>query len=211
MALTGIILFGWITAHMLGNLKLYLGSEALNHYAEWLRAMGYPLLPHTAALWISRIVLVVCGWLHIQAATQLTLMNWEARPVGYERKETVVAGYASRTMRWSGVLLALFVVFHLMHLTWGNLHPGAPFKVGEVYYNVVTGFQVVWVSIFYIVANILLGFHLFHGLWSMFQSMGWNNPKFNPWRRWFATAFAWIITLGNISLPLAVLTGVVRL
>lgn len=211
MALTGIILFGWITAHMIGNLKLYLGQEALDHYAEWLRMLGYPLLPKAVGLWLSRITLIVCAWLHIQAATQLTLMNWAARPDAYERKETVVAGLSARTMRWTGVLIAVFVLFHLMHLTWGNFHPGAPFEQGHVYYNVVTGFQVVWVALFYILANILLGFHLFHGLWSLFQSMGWNNPKFNPWRRWFATAFAWIITLANISLPIAVLTGVVHL
>lgn len=208
MAVTGIILFGWITAHMLGNLKLYLGAEHLNEYGHWLRNMGAPALPEATALWISRIVLIVCGWLHIQAATQLTLMNRQARPDDYEKREYEASDFPSRTMRWGGVLLLIFVVFHLLHLTTGDAHPR--FIFGDVYHNVVTGFQVVWVSLFYILAQIALGMHLYHGLWSMFQSLGWNHPRFNRWRRTFATAFAIIIAAVNISFPVAVLTGLVR-
>jgi succinate dehydrogenase / fumarate reductase cytochrome b subunit len=208
MAVTGIILFGWITAHMLGNLKLYLGAEHLNEYGEWLRNMGAPALPEATALWISRITLLVCGWLHIQAATQLTLMNWKARPDEYKEREYEASDLASRTMRWGGVLLLAFVIFHLLHLTTGDAHPS--FRPGDVYHNVVSGFQVVWVSAFYILAQIALGMHLYHGVWSMFQSLGWNHPRFNPWRRTFATAFAVIIAVVNISFPLAVLTGLVR-
>jgi succinate dehydrogenase / fumarate reductase cytochrome b subunit len=207
MAVTGIILFGWITAHMLGNLKLYLGQEALDHYAEWLRTMGAPLLPATAALWISRIVLIVCTWLHVQAAVQLTIMNRQARPEGYTGRRYEEADFASRTMRWSGVLLIAFVIFHLMHLTWGNAHQD--FRFGQVYHNVVTGLQVVWVALFYIAAQIALGLHLYHGLWSMFQSLGWNHPRFNSWRRTFAVAFSIFIALGNLSFPIAILAGVV--
>ena len=174
MAVTGIVFFGWITAHMIGNLKLYMGAAHLDEYAHWLREMGAPMLPHTTALWISRIVLLVCAWLHIQAATQLTLLNWKARPDEYKERDYEAADYASRTMRWGGVLLIAFVIFHLMHLTWGNVHHD--FRTGEVYHNVVSGFQVLWVSLFYIAAQIALGMHLYHGLWSMFQSLGWNHP-----------------------------------
>jgi succinate dehydrogenase / fumarate reductase cytochrome b subunit len=121
---------------------------------------------------------------------------------------TVSSGYAARTMRWGGVILLLFVIYHLLHFTWGVVHPS--FIAGDVYHNVVTGFQVWWVSLFYIAAQVALGLHLYHGLWSSFQSLGWNHPRFNLWRDGFAHAFAWVITLGNISFPVAVLTGLVR-
>lgn len=208
MAVTGIFLFGWITAHMFGNLKLYLGPEHLNEYAKFLITMGAPLLPNKTALWIVRLLLIVCVWLHIQAATQLTLMNRAARPVGYRDREYVVGTYAARTMRWGGVIILLFVIYHLLHLTFGTVHPN--FIENDVYHNVVTGFQVWWVDAFYILANLALGLHLYHGLWSMFNSLGWNNPKFNNWKKVFATAFALLITAGNVSFPIAVLTGLVR-
>lgn len=208
MAVTGIFLFGWITAHMFGNLKLYLGPEHLNEYAKFLITMGAPLLPNKTALWIVRLLLIVCVWLHIQAATQLTLMNRAARPVGYRDREYVVGTYAARTMRWGGVIILLFVIYHLLHLTFGTVHPN--FIENDVYHNVVTGFQVWWVDVFYILANLALGLHLYHGLWSMFNSLGWNNPKFNNWKKVFATAFALLITAGNVSFPIAVLTGLVR-
>ena len=208
MAISGMILFAWILIHMLGNMKIYMGAEALNHYAEFLRTMGSPVLPAQTALWISRITLIVLAWLHIQSATQLTLMNRKARPVGYQRKDFVEADYASRTMRWGGVAIALFVVYHLLHLTTGQVH--SDFVAGDAYHNVVSGFQNLGVSRVYIAANIALGFHLYHGLWSMFQSMGWNNPRFNSWRRVFATTFALVIAVGNISFPVAVLAGLVR-
>lgn len=208
MAVTGVFLFGWIFAHMLGNMKLYLGPEHLNEYAKWLRVMGAPALPNSALLWISRIALVVAAWLHIQAATQLTLMNRAARPVPYTRREYVVATYAARTMRWGGVIILLFVIYHLLHLTLGTVHPD--FIENDPYHNVVRGFQVWWVSAFYIIANLALGLHLYHGLWSMFNSLGLNHARFNAWRKYFAIAFAVIIAGGNISFPIAVLLGIVR-
>jgi len=208
MAVTGVFLFGWILLHMLGNLKLYLGAEHLNEYAKFLITMGAPALPNKALLWVSRTLLIVAVWLHIQAATQLTLMNRAARPVGYRDREYVVGTYAARTMRWGGVIILLFVIYHLLHFTTGTLHPS--FIEGDVYHNVVTGFQVWWVSAFYIVANLALGLHLYHGLWSMFNSLGLNNPKFNHWKKVFATTFALVITAGNVSFPIAVLTGFVR-
>lgn len=208
MAITGVFLFGWIFAHMAGNLKLYLGSEHFNEYAQWLRVMGAPAMPHSTLLWVARIALVLAVWLHIQAATQLTIMNRNARPIDYTGRDYVTASYASRTMRWGGVIILLFVIYHLMHLTFGNVHPD--FVENDPYHNVVTGFQVWWASAFYIIANLALGLHLYHGLWSMFNSLGLNHPKFNPWRRNFAVAFALIITLANVSFPIAVLIGVVR-
>jgi succinate dehydrogenase / fumarate reductase, cytochrome b subunit len=206
MAVSGIILFLWITAHMFGNLKFYLGPEALNHYGEWLRGLGSPLLPETGALWLSRILLLVLIWLHIQAATQLTLRNW-ASSGDYGKREYIAADYASRTMRWGGVIIALFVIWHILDLTLGVVNPRPDFNQHEIYANVVASFSVWWMAAIYIVANVILGFHLYHGLWSMFQSLGWNHPKFNSWRRVFATVFAIVIALGNISIPIAVLAG----
>lgn len=211
MAITGIFLFGWIFAHMLGNLKLYMGPEHLNEYAKWLRTMGSPAVPYEVPLWIVRGLLLIAVWLHIQAATQLTLMNRAARPVAYEERDYVVGTYAARTMRWGGVIIALFVFYHLAHLTWGwSVAPPMRYVEGDPYANVVAGFQVWWVSAIYIVANLALGLHLYHGLWSMFNSLGLNHVKFNAWKRIFATAFALVITVANVSFPIAVLIGIVR-
>ncbi len=208
MAVTGIVLYGYVLVHMLGNLKLYLGRETLNHYAEFLRVMGEPFFPHGTVLWIVRIILLVSvGW-HMLAAAQLTWMNQRARPIGYDQKHFVAASYASRTMKWGGVIIGLFVIFHLLDLTWGTANPG--FDSEDVYRNVVASFERWWIAlIIYVPAQVCLGFHLYHGLWSLFQSLGWNHPKFNEWRRNLAIGFAWIITLGNISFPVAVLTGLV--
>ncbi|HVS33637.1 MAG TPA: succinate dehydrogenase cytochrome b subunit [Thermoanaerobaculia bacterium] len=208
MAITGVILFGWIFLHMVGNIKLYLGPEPMNEYAHWLRALGAPAMPETGALWASRIILLLAVVLHIHAAWALTIMNRQARPVGYRDREYVTATYASRTMRWGGVIIVLFVIYHILHLTTGQAHRS--FVENDPYHNVVAGFLVWWVAAVYIIANLALGFHLYHGLWSMFNSLGLNHAKFNPWRRYFATAFAVVIAAGNISFPLAVLIGIVR-
>lgn len=208
MAVTGILLFGFVLIHMIGNLKLYMGPQDLDNYGGWLREVGYPALPHQGALWIARLVLLAAVLLHIWAAWQLTLMNRQARPVGYLSRTKVHTTYASRTMRWGGVIILLFVIYHLLHFTTGTVHPD--FVEGGVRHNMIAGFGVWWVSLFYIVAQVALGFHLYHGVWSLFQSLGWNHPRFNHWRSGFAHAFAWIITVGNISFPVAVLTGLVR-
>lgn len=207
MAISGIILFGWIFAHMMGNLKIFAGPEKFNHYAEFLREMGTPLFPESGVLWIMRIVLLVAVGLHIWSATSLTLVNRRARPHDYARREGVQLDYAARTMRVSGYLIAVYVVYHLMHLTWGTVNPG--FVPGDAYGNVVRGFSVAPVAVVYIVANVLLGTHLYHGLWSMFQSLGWNHPAYNAWRRHFAITFSVLVTLGFVSVPVAVLAGVV--
>ena len=208
MAITGIMLLGFIAFHMAGNLKIYLGMEEVDHYAEWLRTIAEPVLPHTAFLWILRIGLVFAFGFHIHAAYSLTRLNRKARPVRYQsHRDYVAANFASRTMRWTGVLVALFLIFHLLDLTWGNANPD--FVGGDVYENVIHSFQRVPVAIFYIAANLALGIHIFHGAWSMFQSLGLNNPRFNLWRRYFAGGFAAVITVGNVSMPLLIVTGVV--
>jgi len=209
MAATGIILFGFVLGHLLGNLKLYLGPEALNSYSRFLRTVGEPLVPANVLLWAVRLLLIAAAVLHVWAAWQLSRASRAARPDAYVAGTRIHTTYASRTMRWGGVIILLFVIYHLLHLTWGTAHPA--FVPGDVYHNVVTGFQVWWVSLFYIAAQVALGFHLYHGLWSMFQSLGWNHPRFNLWRNGFAHAFAWLITVGNISFPVAVLSGLVRL
>jgi succinate dehydrogenase / fumarate reductase cytochrome b subunit len=208
MAITGIILMGYVLAHMVGNLKLYLGPEAINTYGEWLRELGEPAFPRTVLLWLMRTALIAAFVFHIHAAYSLTLMNRAARPVGYaSRRDYVAANFASRTMRWTGIIILLFVVFHLMDLTWGNANPD--FVKGDVYANMVASFQRVPVAIIYVIANLALGLHLYHGTWSLFQSMGWNNRRFNHWRRYFAVAFALLITVGNVTFPIAVVTGIV--
>jgi succinate dehydrogenase / fumarate reductase cytochrome b subunit len=208
MALSGIALFGFVVAHMVGNLKVFLGMDHLNEYAEWLRDLGEPAFPRTVLLWGMRIGLLVAVVVHIVAAYQLTRMNHKARPVKYQSKrDYVAANFASRTMRWTGIIVALFVIFHLMDLTWGQANPD--FVRGDPYNNLFNSFEREPVAVVYIVAMLALGLHLFHGLWSMFQSLGLNNPRWNSWRRTFAVAFAVIVTVGNISMPLLITTGAV--
>ena len=209
MAVTGIILLGFVLVHMIGNLKIYQDAEHMNAYGEYLRTIGEPILPHTGFLWILRSVLILAFALHIHAAFSLTVMNRRARPQGYRGgRSYAAANYAARTMRWSGIIVGFFLIYHLMDLTWGV--GGADFERGEPYQNLVNSFQREPVAIVYIIANILLGIHIFHGAWSLFQSLGWNNPRFNLWRRYFAVAFAAVIVVGNISFPIAVMTGIVE-
>ncbi len=208
MAVTGIMLLGFVLAHMVGNLKIYLGASHMNAYAEWLRTLGEPALPRTVLLWGMRIGLALAFVFHIVSAAQLTRMNHRARPTRYQApRDYVAANFASRTMRWTGVIVGLFVIFHLLDLTWGGT--GEHFVRGNAYENVIHSFQRVPVAIAYIVANIALAIHIFHGAWSMFQSLGLNNPKWNDARRKFALGFALIIGIANVSFPLMVVTGVV--
>jgi succinate dehydrogenase / fumarate reductase cytochrome b subunit len=200
MAITGIVLFGYVVGHMLGNLQIYLGPEPINAYAEFLH--GNPGL-----LWGVRLLLLVAVVVHIVASVQVWLRNRASRPVKYRRFRPPEADYAARTMIWSGPIVAAFVIYHVLHLTTGTVHPD--YQYLDVYHNVTTGFMEPLVSAFYIVANLLLAVHLYHGMWSLFQTMGWEHPRYNAWRRWFAAAFAVVIGAGNISIPVAVLTGLV--
>ena len=203
MAITGAILFGFVLAHMLGNLQVYLGPEAMNNYAVFLRQML-----HGTGLWIARAILLVAVVLHIWSAASLTLTSRRARPEGYRLEKWKESTYASRTMRWGGVILLLFIIYHLLHFTTGTLHQS--FIEGDVYHNFVAGFRNVWVSAFYIFAMLALGLHLRHGLWSMCQTLGVSHPRYIRMAHVGAWIFAAIVVIGNISFPLAVLAGIVR-
>ena len=203
MAVTGVALVGFVFVHMIGNLQLYLGPEPLNHYAVFLRTML-----HGAGIWLFRGVMVVAVGLHAWAATTLTLDSWAARPQGYRLWKAKESTYASRTLRWGGVMLAMFVTYHILHLTVGSAHP--EFAEGDVYHNVVVGFRVWYASAIYIAAMLMLGLHLDHGVWSLCQTLGLQHPRYKRLVRVASRAFAILIVLGNISFPVAVLTGVVR-
>lgn len=206
MAITGIMLMGFVFFHMVGNLKIYLGAHDINVYGEFLREILYPLLPRTMMLWIARVGLIVAFVLHIHSAASLTLMNRRANAGGYiAGRDYQAANFASRSMRMTGIIILLYLVFHVADLTWGAFDPD--FVRGDVYRNVQSSLTNLPVAIIYIVANIALGMHLFHGSWSMFQSLGLNNPKYNSWRRNFAFGFAAIVTIGNLSFPISIASG----
>ena len=209
MALTGIGLMGYIFFHTFGNLKMFMGAEEFNHYGEFLRELLVPILPRTVTLWLLRIALIVAFVFHIHSAASLTLANRRARAEGgyVSKRDYQAATAASRSMRMTGVVILLFTIFHLADLSWGTVNPD--YVRGDVYRNLVASFERPVVSAIYIVANAALGVHLFHGAWSMFQSLGLNNPKWNSWRRAFAIGFAGVIGVVNVSFPIAVLTGVV--
>ena len=203
MAVTGAILFAFVIGHMAGNLQIFEGPAKLNAYGHFLHSIG-------ELLWPVRIVLLLSVALHITATVQLALRKKKARPVGYSRKEAIASSYASRTMYWSGPIVLAFVIFHLLQFTAGYIHPGSQFIEGDVYHNVVAGFQVWWVSVWYIFAVSLLGLHLRHGLWSMFQSLGFNHPRHTPILKSTAIVIAVGIVLGYISIPISILLGIVK-
>lgn len=213
MAITGIGLMGFVLFHMIGNLKMYFGPADYDAYAEFLKKLLYPIAPKEYVLWGLRAGLLGMLILHLHAAYSLTMLNRRARPVRYQSsRDYQVANFASRTMRLTGIVVLAFIIWHLLDLTFGVVNEvGADgeFVRANVYDNVVRSFERIPVSIFYIIANILLGIHLFHGAWSIFQSMGWNNPRFNKWRRGFATGFAAVVVVGNVSFPVAVMAGIV--
>jgi len=203
MAVTGVILFGYVIGHLIGNLQIYLpatgvpATEPINIYAAFLHS-------HSFALWAVRTLLLVSVVMHITASVQLTLLKRQARPVAYVKKDDIPSSYAARTMMWSGPIIAAFVVFHILHLTTGSV---LPIEEGNVRANVIGGFEHPAVAIFYIFAMALLCMHLYHGLWSMFQSVGLNHPRYTPALKRFAAVFAWFVAIGNISIPVAVLAG----
>jgi succinate dehydrogenase / fumarate reductase cytochrome b subunit len=203
MAVTGIILFAFVIGHLLGNLQVFEGPAKLNAYGAFLHSIG-------EFLWPVRIVLLIAVTLHIVATVQLALRKKRARPIEYSVKKAIASSYASRTMYWSGPIVLAFIIFHLLHLTAGYIHPGAAYIEGDVYHNVVSGFQVWWVSLSYIVAVSLLGLHLRHGLWSMFQTLGIHQPQYTLRFKKAAMVIALLITLGYISIPISVLLGLVK-
>ncbi|MBN9659478.1 MAG: succinate dehydrogenase cytochrome b subunit [Acidobacteria bacterium] len=202
MAVSGFVLSGFVLGHMFGNLQLFQGREKLNHYAEMLQSLG-------GLLWFARFVLLSAAVLHITAAFQLWRLKNEARPQAYVKKAHIATSYAARTMIWSGPIVGAFLVYHILHFTTGQAL-GDQFIKGDVYHNVIVGFQNPAASFFYIIANILLAIHLYHGVWSMFQSLGVNHPKYTPKLKTLAKVYGWVIGIGNVSMPLAVLVGLVK-
>ncbi|MBV8569913.1 MAG: succinate dehydrogenase cytochrome b subunit [Acidobacteriaceae bacterium] len=203
MAVSGLILFLFVFFHMVGNLQVFEGPEQLNFYGLALRR--FPEL-----LWTVRCILLISVILHIWMSVLLVLRKAAARPISYARKENIASSYASRTMYWSGPILLVFIIYHLLDLTAGVIHPGGRFIEGDVYRNVVTGFQVWYVSAWYIFSMLLLGLHIRHGAWSMFQSVGFNHPRHTPILKGAALGVAIIIVAGYISIPISVMLGLVR-
>ncbi len=200
MAVTGIGLVLFALGHMAGNLQVFLGADVFNSYAHKLQSLG-PLL------WIARIGLFVMAVLHIISALQLTARARAARPQDYAVRTSQVSTWASRTMRVGGIILALFLIYHILHFTTGTLHPA--FSRGGAYGNVVLGFERVWVAVFYIVAMSFFGLHLYHGVWAAFRTLGVAKPNPMPLERKLALGLAVITWAGFIAVPIGVLLGLV--
>jgi succinate dehydrogenase / fumarate reductase cytochrome b subunit len=203
MAGTGVILFAFVTVHMIGNTQAYMGAESFNGYAKFLHTML-----HGGGIWIFRAVMLVVTLVHVWAALSLTLSNEAARPVGYRLLRPSASTFASRMMRWSGIVVGIFIVYHLMHLTTGAAHPA--FDPADPYANFVSGFKVPAVAGFYIFAQFCLGLHMWHGVWSFTQTLGLAHPRYDTLRRAFAAGLTLLVVGVNISYPLAVLAGVIH-
>jgi succinate dehydrogenase / fumarate reductase cytochrome b subunit len=202
MSVTGAMMFGFVLLHMAGNLQIFEGPDQFNKYAQLLRT-----LPE--ALWAARLVLLAAVIAHTLAAVQLALRNRRARPVAYSKKEATASTYASRTMYWSGPIVLAFIIYHLLHFTFGVT--GVPeFIEGDVYHNVVNGFQNPIIAAWYVLAMLLLCLHLQHGISSMFQTLGISHPRYTPWFKKAAALLAVVIFLGFISVPLSVVLGYVQ-
>lgn len=201
MAVTGVVLLLYITVHMLANLKAFLGADSLDGYGRWLREILAPVFGHEGFLWLVRAGLVLCVVLHIIAATQLALRAHTARPAGYQRRHRIQGSYAARTMRWGGVIIGLFVVYHILDLTAGVLNPHGVH--GEIYANVNADFRLWYVVLAYTVAVVTLGVHLRHGIWSALRSLGFAGPS-----HLIALGYAGAVTAGFLSVPYAVFFGV---
>jgi len=208
MAVSGVILLGFVLGHMVGNLKVFQGPEHFDAYAEGLRTVGAPLLGRGQLLWAVRLVLLVAVVLHIAAAWAVTRASWAARPHGYHALRLVETTYAARTMRWGAVIILLFVIFHLLDLTFGRVNPS--FMPGDPYHNVIATFSRVPVALGYSVAMGALCLHLYHGIESACQTLGLNHPRYNVWRRRIALGFSLVVAGGFIAVPVAVLAGLGR-
>jgi succinate dehydrogenase / fumarate reductase cytochrome b subunit len=203
LAVSGLVLFGFTVGHMLGNLQVFLGPEAFNGYAEAIK--GKPPL-----LWGVRTLLIVSALVHILVAYDLYSRSAAARAVGYRIKRNAVTSYAAATMKYSGPLLLLYIIFHIAHFTAPGLSLGAvPFSHTDPYTNFVSSFKVPWVVGVYVLANVFLGLHLYHGSWSLFQSLGLSHPRYNPLRQRLAIGLGLAVATGNVIMPLAVWAGVI--
>ena len=202
MALSGLILFAYVFAHMLGNMQIYLGSEVINRYARFLHS-------NEGMLWTARIVLLAAVLVHAIAGIQLWVRKREARPIPYRTKENIQASAASRTMIWTGAIIAVFVVYHVLDLTLGVAR-AVPYRDLDPAFNVAEDFTQVPAALAYIGAMIALGFHLWHGVYSMFGTLGLDHPGYIAGIKRAAALIATLIALANISIPVAVLTGLLR-
>ncbi|MCB9529021.1 MAG: succinate dehydrogenase cytochrome b subunit [Myxococcales bacterium] len=214
MAVSSIMLMLFIVAHLAGNLLIFSGREAMNDYANFLRDVG-----HGAPIWVLRAMVIVAVLGHIWGAVALNARNRAARPVGYRRKQSLESTIASRTMFFGGIALLLYIVYHLAHFTFHYGVPGGmvALPVGQyehieydVYQMAIASFQNPVISGIYILAQLALGLHLYHGAWSFMQTLGWNHRRYNEGRRLFAAAFAGLVSVGFIIIPVAVLAGIVK-
>jgi succinate dehydrogenase / fumarate reductase cytochrome b subunit len=203
MGVTGLIGVGFVILHSLGNLLVFRGPAAINSYSHFLKSTG-------ELLWALRIVLIVAVILHVIAAVQLTQQSRAARPIAYTKQERQVATVASRTMRWGGALLLVFIVLHILHFTTGTIRPAGVFSPDDVYANMVTSFRIWWVALFYVVAMLALGLHLFHGAWSSVRSIGVSPPSPQPLHHRISLAIALLVWAAFTAVPLAVVAGIVR-
>jgi succinate dehydrogenase / fumarate reductase cytochrome b subunit len=214
MAASGIVLFLFVLVHMIGNLKMLQGMSAdgtyaMDAYAEFLKTVGYPVVPKGTVLWLTRLALLGAVGVHAVSAFQLWSRSRAARPRGYKQEDSLSFSYASRTMRWGGVIILLFIVYHILHFTTGQAH--TDFVKGEVFRNFVIAFQNPLVLGSYIVAQAALVLHLHHGVWSVFQTLGASHPRWNRLRRPFATAYSVVVFLGFLIPPVLVFAGVITL
>ena len=211
MALTGLVWIGFLAFHMYGNLKVFEGAAYFNEYSEGLRHIGAPIFGAFHLLWVARIGLIVSVVLHVWAALDLTRAARRARPQSYVMKKNIHADYAAVTIRYGGLAIFLFLLYHLAHFTWGvrAVHPD--FIPGDTYHNLVVGFQNPLNVILYLIALVAVGLHLYHGSWSMFQTLGFNNQKYDSSLRALALALGVLIPLGFATAPLGVLFGFVTL
>ena len=201
MAITGVILFGFIIGHLIGNLQVFIGRETFDAYGAFLHHSTHGLI------WVMRLGLLVAVIAHIVASIQLTVTKRKARPIRYVKTDYSHSTYASRTMMWSGPIIAAFIVFHLLDLTWGTVNPS--FQEGHVYDNLIASFTRWPVAVAYVIAVSLLSVHLYHGIYSMFQSLGASHPKYTPAIQRGAKVAAFLIWAGYVSIPVAVLARVV--
>lgn len=207
MAISGIVLVLYLIAHMIGNLKAFAGADEFNHYSEWLRTIGNPALPGATALWLIRIILLVAVAAHIWAAVSLWRQARSARPERYVTKKAVAQSYASRTMRWGGVIIAAFVIWHLLDLTFGAVNSEG--RDSTPFDRMLASFQNPVSTIFYAIAVILVGMHLRHGIWSATQTLGQSNRRREVTVNYAATAIATILTVGFLLTPFSILFGLI--
>lgn len=208
MAGTGVIWFLFLILHLWGNLHIYSGAAYINTYADFLRTVGEPFFGYSQLLWLTRILLAPSLLVHAILAFQVKRQDAVGRPHGYALRKNLQSTFAGRTMIWGGIVIVLFLIYHILDFTLGVVNPS--FEPGNVYHNVIASFSLWPVALFYILAMVAVGFHLYHGIWSTFQTLGLNTRRTTRAIRGVATFFALALAVGNISIPVAVLTGIVK-